>query len=60
LALAFKLAHAAHNHWRKFNAPHLVELVRFGVEFKDGKQVAYHTVKEEELMVEDTPMRVAA
>jgi len=39
LAMAFKLALAAQDHWRKVNAPHLVELVRASVEFKDGKKV---------------------
>jgi hypothetical protein len=58
--MAFKLALAAQDHWRKVNAPHLVELVRVGVEFKDGKQVAHYTVEEEELLVENTPMRIAA
>ncbi|MCJ7825742.1 MAG: IS256 family transposase [Anaerolineales bacterium] len=60
LAMAFKLALGAQDHWRKGNAPHLVELVRVGVEFKDGKQVAHHTVEEEELLAENTPMRIAA
>ncbi len=39
LAMAFKLALAAQDHWRKVNAPHLVELVRASIEFKDGKKV---------------------
>lgn len=60
LAMAFKLALGAQDHWRKVNAPHLVELVRVGVEFKDGKQVAHHTVEEEELLAENTPMRIVA
>jgi len=60
LAMAFKLALAAQDHWRKVNAPHLVALVRAGIEFKDGEQVAYHIVEEEELLVENTPMRIAA
>jgi hypothetical protein len=40
--MAFKLALAAQEHWRKVNAPHLVALVRAGVKFRDGKQVAAH------------------
>ncbi len=60
LALASKLILAAQERWRKVNAPHLVTLVRAGIEFKDGKQVAHHIVEEEELLVENTPMRVAA
>jgi transposase-like protein len=60
LALASKLILAAQERWRKVNAPHLVALVRDGIEFKDGKQVAHHIVEEEELLVENTPMRIAA
>jgi putative transposase len=36
LAMAFKLALAAQERWRKVNAPHLVALVRAGATFKDG------------------------
>lgn len=39
LAMAFKLALAAQDHWRKVNAPHLVALVRAGVTFKNGARV---------------------
>ena len=60
LALAGKLILAAQERWRKVNAPHLVALVRAGIEFKDGKQVAHHIVEEEELLVENTPKRIAA
>lgn len=60
LALASKLILAAQERWRKVNAPHLVALVRAGIEFKDGKQVAHHIVEEEELLVENTPKRIAA
>ncbi len=60
LALASKLILAAQERWRKVNAPHLVALVRAGIEFKDGKQVVHHIVEEEELLVENTPMRIAA
>lgn len=42
------------------NAPHLVALVRAGIELKDGKQVAHHIVEEEELLVENTPKRITA
>jgi len=42
LAMAFKLALAAQEHWRKVNAPQLVVLVRAGVKFRDGTQVAAH------------------
>jgi putative transposase len=37
LAMAFKLLLAAEKHWRKVNAPHLVALVKAGVEFPDGE-----------------------
>ena len=37
--MAFKLALAAQDHWRKVNAPHLVALVRAGVTFKNGARV---------------------
>lgn len=37
LAMAFKLILAAEKHWRRVNAPHLVALVRAGVEFPDGE-----------------------
>ena len=42
LAMAFKLVLAAEKRWRKVNAPHLVALVRAGVEFKDGEQVLHY------------------
>ena len=55
LAMAFKLALAAQEHWRKVNAPHLVALVQAGVKFKDGAQLhEHHTEKEEILISEDT------
>ena len=37
LAMAFKLLLAAEKRWRKVNAPHLVALVRAGVEFPNGE-----------------------
>ena len=46
LAMAFKLALSAQDHWRKVNAAHLVALVRAGVPFKDG--VAHDTYRTEE------------
>lgn len=54
LAMAFKLALAAQEHWRKANAPHLVALVRAGVQFQDGAQVDnYHATTEDHLIAED-------
>lgn len=37
LAMAFKLLLAAETRWRRVNAPHLVALVKAGVEFPDGE-----------------------
>ena len=37
LAMAFKLLLAAQKRWRRVNAPHLVALVKAGVEFPDGE-----------------------
>jgi putative transposase len=37
LAMASKLLLAAEKRWRRINAPHLVALVKAGVEFPDGK-----------------------
>jgi putative transposase len=37
LAMAFKLLLACEKHWRKLNAPHLVALVKAGVQFPDGQ-----------------------
>jgi transposase-like protein len=38
-AMAFKLIESAQRRWRAVNAPHLVDLVRAGAEFKNGKLV---------------------
>jgi transposase-like protein len=40
LAMAYKLITMAQGRWRKINAPHLLELVREGVRFKDGIAVS--------------------
>ena len=37
LAMAFKLLLAAEQRWRRVNAPHLVALVKAGVEFPNGE-----------------------
>lgn len=39
LAMAYKLLEGAQKRWRRINKPHLVRLVREGVQFKDGKIV---------------------
>ena len=46
LAMAFKLALSAQDHWRKVNVPHLVALVRAGARFKDGAVVDAHSIEE--------------
>lgn len=58
LAMAFKLALAAQEHWRKVNAPHLVALVRAGVTFRDGTQVAAH--REDKSASHEAAQEVAA
>jgi hypothetical protein len=40
LIMAFKLLEMAEKRWRRLNAPHLVPLVRAGVKFVDGVQMA--------------------
>jgi putative transposase len=47
LAMAFKLARGAQDLWRRVNAPQLLELVRAGVEFNDGKKVVPITTEEQ-------------
>ena len=42
LAMAYKLVLAAEGHWHRVNGAHLVALVRAGVRFQDGVQVAIH------------------
>jgi putative transposase len=59
LAMAFKLILAAQDHWRRVNAPHLVALVRAGVQFKDGKQVVPQ-VDQSVSLLENVPERIAA
>jgi putative transposase len=39
LTMAFKLIQMAQGRWRRLNAPHLLPLVRAGVQFTDGQQV---------------------
>ena len=57
--MAFKLVLAAEKRWRKVNAPHLVALVRAGVEFKDGEQVL-HYYQVAPLVLEQVPVEAAA
>jgi len=60
LALAFKLALAAQDHWRRVNAPHLVALLRAGVQFKNGKQVVSYEDSHLPSTEEEDPVRIAA
>src|SRR5690606_6352708 len=39
LTMAFKLIQMAQDRWRRLNAPHLLPLVRAGVQFTDGQQI---------------------
>jgi putative transposase len=59
LALAFKLALAAEDHWRKLNASELIPLVRARVHFRDGLQVGAHLETTEALIPVDLPTRIA-
>jgi transposase-like protein len=59
LALAFKLALAAEDHWRKLNASELIPLVRAGVRFEDGLQIGVHPETTEAPIPVDLPMRIA-
>ena len=60
LALAFKLALAAQDHCRRVNAPHLVALLRAGVQFKNGKQVVSYEDSHLPSTEEEDPVRIAA
>ncbi|MGH8632751.1 MAG: IS256 family transposase [Burkholderiales bacterium] len=43
LTMAFKLIQLAEKHWRKLDAHHLLQQLRDGVRFKDGKQIETET-----------------
>ena len=58
--MAFKLALAAQDHWRRVNAPHLVALVRAGVKFKDGTQVDLGRPENEDQLHEQAIEELAA
>ena len=59
LALAFKLALAAEDHWRKLNGSELMPLVRAGVRFQDGIQAGAHPETTEVPILVDLPTRIA-
>ena len=59
LALAFKLALAAEDHWRKLNACELIPFVRAGVRFQDGLQASAYPETTEVPILVDLPTRIA-
>jgi transposase-like protein len=60
LAMAFKLLLAAEQHWRKVNAPHLVALVKAGVEFPNGEAEMFQAAPEPEELFMPIPWIFAA
>jgi putative transposase len=47
--MAYKLIESAQNRWRAVNAPHLVALVRAGVQFEKGVMVERTEEQDEEV-----------
>jgi putative transposase len=60
LAMAFKLLLSAEEHWRRVNAPHLVALVRAGVEFPNGEAEMLQVDASEDRLFAETPLAYAA
>jgi transposase-like protein len=60
LALAFKLALTAERHWHKLTAPHLIGLVRAGVKFQNGRQLAPPLEEKDQDSVHVNTERIAA
>jgi putative transposase len=60
LAMAFKLALAAQEHWKRVNAADLVALVSAGVKFEDGAQVHCSRATAEDRSNEESAQRIAA
>jgi putative transposase len=60
LAMAFKLLLAAGKRWRKVNAPHLVALVKAGVEFPNGEAEMLQSEPAPEDLFAHTPSIFAA
>lgn len=60
LAMAWKLLLAAEQHWRNVNAPHLVALVKAGVEFPNGKAEMLQCEPEPEELFTPIPWILAA
>ena len=60
LAMAWKLLMAAQDRWRHVNAPHLVALVKAGVEFPNGEAEMLQCDPEPEELFMPTPWILAA
>ena len=60
LAMAFKLLLAAEQRWRKVNEPHLVALVKAGVEFPNGEAEMFQVAPEPEDLFMPIPWILAA
>ena len=60
LAMAWKLLMAAQGRWRKVNAPHLVALVKVGVEFPSGEAEMLQCDPEPEELFMPAPWILAA
>jgi hypothetical protein len=58
--MACKLLLAAEQRWRKVNAPHLVSLVKAGVEFPNGKAEMFQVEPELEELFMPIPWILAA
>jgi putative transposase len=60
LAMAWKLLMAAQDRWRRLNAPHLVALVKVGVEFPNGEAEMLQCEPEPRELFMPTPWILAA
>jgi len=58
--MAFKLLLAAEKRWRRVNAPHLVALVKAGVEFPNGEAEMFQPEPAPEDLFAHTPSILAA
>ena len=61
LAMAFKLLLGAEDRWRRLNAPHLIALVKAGVEFPNGQAQMFQSLKpDHNLLFSPNPSILAA
>ncbi len=58
--MAFKLVLAAEKRWPRVNAPHLVALVKAGVEFPDGEAEMFQSEPAPDDLFTHTPSVFAA